>query len=58
MVMRRGCWLGTACRAMGLALHFYELLVKLSLKNILQIMGRTYGKVVECECIVVSLRLS
>ena len=32
--------------------------MKLSQKSILRVTARTYGKVVECACVIVSFRLS
>ena len=58
MGKRQGCWLRIACRAKGLASCFKELLVKLSQKNMLWITKGTCGKVVECACVIVSLKLS
>ena len=58
MGKRRGCWLGTACRDIGLASHFLRTPGEVILRNILQIMQRTSKKVVECACVIASLKLS
>ena len=54
----REWWLDTACRVMGLTSCSKELLVKLFQKIMLWITTRTCGKVVECACVIVSLKLN
>ena len=50
--------MGETYATMVLALYIGELLVKLFQKIMLWITVRTYGKVVECACVIVSFKLS
>ena len=58
MEKMREWWLDTTCRVMELTSYSQELLAKLYQKITLWITTRTGGKVVECACLIVSLKLS